>query len=109
MTDTKRIPRIEDADAIEKAHERVLRAVGRFIEMDTNEECKLAELLADMQDEAYRIGFARGASEAPTPELLGVLRALVSAFMSHTQWNGEPPAEIIAARAAILKAIGEQQ
>ena len=63
MTDTKRIPRIEDADAIEKAHERVLRAVGRFIEMDTNEECKLAELLADMQDEAYRIGFARGASE----------------------------------------------
>ena len=68
MTDTKKIPRIEDIAAIEAAHERVLRAVGRFIEMDTNEECKLAELLADMQDEAYRIGFARGANEAATGE-----------------------------------------
>jgi hypothetical protein len=37
-------------------------------------------------------------------ELLKSVKALRSAFMSHTQWNGPPPAEIIAADALIAKA-----
>ena len=45
---------------------------------------------------------------AAAPELLEALKALDSAFMSHTLWNGEPPVEIVQARAAIAKATGEQ-
>lgn len=37
-------------------------------------------------------------------DLLEALQALESAFMVHTRWNGEPIAEIKAARAAIKKA-----
>jgi hypothetical protein len=41
---------------------------------------------------------------AAAPELLDALQAITSAFLSHTQWNGEPPEEVKAARAAIAKA-----
>lgn len=44
---------------------------------------------------------------AAAPELFEALHRLESAFMAHTRWNGEPPAEILAARAAIQKATGE--
>jgi len=45
---------------------------------------------------------------AAAPELLDVAQKLVSAFMSHTQWNGDPPAEIMQARAVIAKATQEE-
>ena len=42
------------------------------------------------------------------PDLLVALENITAAFMSHTQWAGEPPAEVLAARAAIAKAKGEK-
>lgn len=36
-------------------------------------------------------------------ELEGALRDLSSAFMVHTRWNGDPPAEVAQARSAISK------
>jgi hypothetical protein len=41
---------------------------------------------------------------AAAPELREALRDLRAAFMAHTQWSGEPPAEVLAADAAIAKA-----
>lgn len=43
-------------------------------------------------------------AQALNAELLEALEALESAFMAHTSWNGEPPQEIIKARALIAKA-----
>jgi trehalose/maltose hydrolase-like predicted phosphorylase len=44
---------------------------------------------------------------AAAPELYEALDALEQAFMSHTHWNGDPPAEIVAARTILAKARGE--
>ena len=41
---------------------------------------------------------------AAAPDLLEALIALRGAFMSHTQWSGDPPTEVVAADAAIRKA-----
>ena len=40
------------------------------------------------------------------PELLAALEETVSCFVGSTQWDGEPPAQIQRARAAIAKARG---
>lgn len=45
---------------------------------------------------------------AAAPELLEALKNLKSAFITHTQWNGEPINEVAIANALIAKATGEQ-
>lgn len=44
---------------------------------------------------------------AAAPEMFEALKALRAAFMIHTQWSGEPPAEVLAADAALSRATGE--
>ena len=41
---------------------------------------------------------------AAAPEMFEALKALRAAFMTHTQWSGEPPAEVLAADAALSRA-----
>ena len=41
------------------------------------------------------------------PEMAEALEALAGAFMSHTQWSGEPPAEVVAARALLARIRGD--
>ena len=44
---------------------------------------------------------------ADAPAMAEALEALASAFMSHTQWSGEPPAEVVNARAILARIKGE--
>lgn len=44
---------------------------------------------------------------AEREEMLEPLKNLEAGFMANTHWNGEPPAEVIAARAIIAKVDGE--
>jgi hypothetical protein len=66
-----------------------------FGDIDSVEDERIAELDA----KAHLI--------AAAPELYAALEALKSAFMAHTNWNGEPPVEINNALAALAKANGE--
>jgi hypothetical protein len=44
---------------------------------------------------------------AAAPEMAEALEALASAFISHTQWSGEPPNEVVNARAILARINGE--
>jgi hypothetical protein len=56
--------------------------------------------------DALSAALARVPAVQADTDLLSALDNLAVAFLSHTGWTGEPPAEIVAARAAIAKATG---
>ena len=70
-------------------------------------------------DSSYDIAIVRNVAQrfdnkanarliATAPELLEALKNLKSAFIAHTQWNGEPINEVAIANALIAKVTGEQ-
>ena len=50
---------------------------------------------------------ANATMSAAAPEMFKALKTLRAAFMTHSRWSGEPPAEVLAADAALSRAIGE--
>jgi hypothetical protein len=54
---------------------------------------RAADFVASQEDEDELLENA--------PDLLNALKNLTSAFLSHTNWNGDLPSEIIEANAAI--------
>lgn len=44
---------------------------------------------------------------AAAPEMAEALELLSAAFMSHTKWNGEPPVEVVNARAILARIKGD--
>lgn len=70
-----------------------------------NDSADDASLIAEAGTVHHEIGLTPRQLVERVKELEGALRDLSSAFMAHTRWNGDPPAEVAQARAALSKSL----
>lgn len=75
---------------------------------EQKEACANAALITEAGTVHHETGLTPRQLVEQRDALAEVLQKLASAFMSHTRWNGDPPAEVAEARAALALVKGEK-